>query len=228
MPSQPKGEESLRRFGSVLKFGAVALAASLTLGVVACSEDDDGGDTTPAAATATEVDATETPEASPTRATTGTTGAAGATGATGADGERIEVTAMDYEFEGLPETVEAGSTFFLMNESTEEVHEMVAILLPEDEERSVEELLQLPEEELGEIGQIEPSFVIVAAPGGEGLTVLGEPTLTESGRYLFACFIPVGADPDEFLGEATGTEPPEVAGGPPHFTEGMYAEVTVE
>jgi hypothetical protein len=196
------------------------------LGVVACSDDDDGdGDSSPAA-TATQ--ASETPEST---GATGATGDTGATGGTGAEGESVEVTAVDYEFEGLPETVGAGTTFSLVNESEGEAHEMVAILLPEDETRSVEDLLALPEEELGELAAVEPAFVLVAAPGEEGMAVLGDGTLTEPGRYLFACFIPVGADPEEFLGaaESTGAEgPPEVEGGPPHFTEGMFAEVIVE
>ena len=205
----------MSRYRSVLKFGAVALAAGLMLGVVACGDDDDdaGTDSTPAA---TSTQAIRTTTADET---------------TGAEGDTVEVTAIDYEFEDLPETVETGTTFTMTNDSAEEAHEMVAILLPEDETRSVEDLLALPEEELGELAQIEPSFVLIAAPGEEAEPVLGDGTLTEPGRYLFACFIPVGADPEELLGaaESTGAEgPPEVAGGPPHFTEGMFGEVTVE
>ena len=212
--SQRKGR-ILRRYRSVLKFGAVALVAGLLLGVVACGDDDDN-------------DTDSTPVATSTQATTTTTTT---DETTGAGGETVEVTAIDYEFEGLPDTVEAGTTFTMINDSAEEAHEMVAILLPDDETRSVEDLLALPEEELGELAQTEPSFVLVAGPGDAAMAVLGDGTLSAAGRYLLACFIPVGADPEEFLGAAEGTGaegPPEVAGGPPHFTEGMFGEVTVE
>jgi hypothetical protein len=211
----------LSSYRSVLKFGAFALAAGLMLGVVACSDDDDNGSTSASTATPA-AEATEAPDS---------TGATGATGSTGADEATVAVTAVDYEFEGLPDSVDAGTTFTITNESEAEAHELVAILLPEDETRSAEELLALPEEELGELAQIEPAFVIIAGPGEEGMAVLGDGSLTEPGRYLFACFIPLGADPEEFLDapEGTGTEgPPEVEGGPPHFTEGMFGEVTVE
>ena len=69
-----------------------------------------------------------------------------------------------------------------------------------------------------------PATVLLAKPGGPQIDAVGDGTLTEPGRYLVACSIPVGADPDEIL-EAEGPPP---AGGIPHFHKGMYAEVTVE
>ncbi len=44
------------------------------------------------------------------------------------------------------------------------------------------------------------------------------------------CFIPTGVDPQEYLRVAAETEegPPQVEGGPPHFVQGMHAELTVE
>src|SRR5690606_22129873 len=142
--------------------------------------------------------------------------------------------AVDYGFEGLPETVEAGSTITMTNASEAEVHELVAFLLPEDETRSAEELLALPEEEQAAlIGEAPPALVLVAMPGTgpeENIVAVGDGTLTQAGRYLVACFIPVGADPEAFLeaAQASGDEPPATEGGAPHFTEGMFAEVTVE
>jgi len=55
-------------------------------------------------------------------------------------------------------------------------------------------------------------------------------TLAEAGRYVVLCAIPVGADPDEVaaaMQSATGG-PPDLGDGPPHFTEGMVAELVVE
>ena len=207
-----------------MKFGVAALAGALALGAAACGDDEDD----PPAATATEAPGVAgSPEGTNGTGATGATG--GSNGATDED-ETIEVTAIDYSFQGIPATIESGSELSLVNNSTIEAHEIVAIRLPDDETRSVEELLQLPEEELGEVAEIEPSLVIIARPdGGEGETVVGDGTLTESGRYLFACFIPIGADPDEYFEAAEGsTEAPDVEGGPPHFTMGMFAEATVE
>ncbi len=69
-----------------------------------------------------------------------------------------------------------------------------------------EELLELPDEEAEEKAQ----FVTAAfAPPGEGSSTLAE---LEPGVYAMVCFIPVGGGED----------------GPPHFTEGMLEEFSVE
>jgi hypothetical protein len=142
----------------------------------------------------------------------------------------IEVTTVDYAFEGLPATAKAGSTFTLNNTSPTELHEFVAFRIPDDETRPMTELVTLPEEELGVIFAGEPATVLLAAPGGETIPAVGDGTLNETGRYAVVCAIPQGADPQEFLDAAAASEgePPEVAGGPPHFVLGMYAEITIE
>ena len=74
------------------------------------------------------------------------------------------------------------------------------------------------------------AMVLLAPPGSsEQIVAVGDGSLTEPGRYLVACFIPTGADPQAYLDAASSSEggPPEVEGGPPHFTHGMWAEVTV-
>jgi hypothetical protein len=53
--------------------------------------------------------------------------------------------------------------------------------------------------------------------------VMGDGTLTEPGRYAIVCFLPVGSD-DSIL-ESEG--PPEGESGPPHVSQGMFAELTV-
>lgn len=141
----------------------------------------------------------------------------------------IEVAAVDFGFEGLPARVQAGTTFELVNRSSNEIHEFVAIRLPDDESRSIGELLQLPPEEFGAFFQYVDS-VVIAPPEAAGFAAVGTGTLEEPGRYAFICTIPTGADPDEFLAAAAEAEggPPDVAGGPPHFAHGMFAEVIVE
>ena len=141
----------------------------------------------------------------------------------------VEVTTEDFAYVGLPASVDAGTTIRITNDSQSELHEFVAIRLPDDETRSVEELMQLPPDELAAFFPLVET-VILAAPGEAGTAVEGTGTLTEPGRYAIICAIPTGADPDEYLAAATESEggPPDVAGGPPHIVHGMFAELTVE
>ena len=185
-----------------------AAALALTLGLAACGDDGDDA-------------ATTTTEASEEPTTTEADG--------GAEGETVEVTAVDYAFEGLPERVEVGTTFTLTNESEVELHELVALRLDDDETRSAEEILADPaSQEAFESGG-PPAMVILAAPGSDTPgPVVGDGSLSEPGRYLMACFVPTGADPDEFLNAPPSDGPPQVEGGPPHFTQGMVAELIVE
>jgi hypothetical protein len=185
----------------------IPLAVSGAL-LVACSDDEDA-DT--AAEATTEAVATE---AAATEAAAGT----------------VEVTAIDYGYEGLPESVPAGTVLTLNNTSTVELHEIVAILLPEGEDRPVDVLLALPEEELMALmGSGEPALVALAAPGSnETVYAVGDGALTQAGRYAIVCFIPTGADPDAYLNAPPGDGPPQVEGGPPHFVAGMWTELTVE
>ncbi len=138
----------------------------------------------------------------------------------------VEIAGDDYSFVGVPEEIAAGATITLRNDSDTELHEIVAIRLPDDEERSGAELLQLPPDETAE--PVPPAAVILAPVGGGNINAVGSGTLEEPGRYLLFCSIPVGANEAEYLeAAATSETAPQVDGGPPHFLEGMWAEVTV-
>lgn len=143
--------------------------------------------------------------------------------------EPVVVRAVDYGFEGLPERVAVGTTLALENTSTVEIHELVAIRLPDDEKRPVEELVQLPPAELAAFFPMVET-VVIAPPGESGFAVEGTGTLTEPGRYAVICAIPTGANPSEYLTAAAESEggPPDVAGGPPHLAMGMFGELVVE
>jgi len=148
---------------------------------------------------------------------------------TAAAGETVEITARDYAFDGFPNEMDAGTELSLTNESSGEVHEIVAFRLPSSETRPAADLARLPQAELEQALGGPPVTVIVALPGGEGQTVEGDGTLAEAGRYVFLCFVPTGADPaayEEAI-ESQAEEAPDVEGGPPHFVQGMYAEATV-
>src|SRR5690606_30532325 len=131
--------------------------------------------------------------------------------------------------EGVPETVEAGTSFTFTNGSAVEFHELVLFNIPEGEDRPIEELLALPEGEAEAIVG-EPLGVAVAAPNEDGEVVMGELTVNDPGRYVMLCFIPVGADPDAVATAMAGAggEEPDLGDGPPHAMEGMVAEFTVE
>lgn len=183
-----------------MRFAFAGLAFTLLL-ATACGDDD-------------------TPAATSTPPPTNTPEAAGT----------IEVTAVDYAFEGLPARVPAGTTFTLTNSSDTEVHEIVAIRIADGETRPILELLELSDEEIGNSVAEMPATVIVAMPGEEGTAVLGDGSISEAGRYAFLCFIPTGADPQAYQDaiDSQSDGPPEVDGGPPHAFQGMIAEVIVE
>ena len=139
----------------------------------------------------------------------------------------VEVSAVDFAFEGLPETLAAGSTVMLTNNSATELHELVAIRLPDDETRSAADIVANPEDLVALFPSVET--VLIAPPGEDGIPVVGTGTLAEPGRYLIICAIPTGVDPGEYLTAAAESEggPPDVPGGPPHFVHGMYGQITV-
>lgn len=121
--------------------------------------------------------------------------------------ESVPVSGIDYAFEGVPASIEAGTTAFAFtNESDAEEHEMILLRKGDGVTMSFQEILELPEEE----AMTNAEFVgaTFAPPGGEGST-LAE---LEAGDYAMACFIPVGGAED----------------GPPHFLEGMLQEFVVE
>ncbi|MPZ15915.1 MAG: hypothetical protein GEU73_16085 [Chloroflexi bacterium] len=143
--------------------------------------------------------------------------------------QTVEITASDYAFQNVPATVGVGTKFTVVNRSAAELHEVVALRIPDSETRPVAQLLQLPEAEQRTIVE-EPSFVIIAPPNADGMAVLGDGTFTEPGRYALVCFIPTGADPQAYMAAAQQSSegPPQVPGGPPHVAHGMFAEVRVQ
>lgn len=188
---------------------AVCLTAAVAL--AACGDD---ADTTAAVDT-------------PTAEETETSATASGSG----DGEVHTVTGVDYGFQGLEDEFEVGTELAFHNDSDGgEVHELVLVRVPDDEVRSAEELLALPQEESNAL--IGPNLVgvSVAMPGEEGRVVEGDLVLDEPGRYLALCFIQTGVDPEVYAEAAAESQggPVELEdGGPPHVANGMVAEFTV-
>lgn len=204
----------------VRRSGGVVIVAGLLLGAAACGDDAD--------ATAT----TDVPAVSEESSSTTAAPEAGDEKDEGQDEghDHVEVTAVDFSFEDLPSEIKAGTRLSLVNEAPTELHELVAIRLPDDETRPIDELVKLPESELGAIMSAMPQAVLLAEPGGDQIPAVGDGTLTEPGRYVILCAIPTGVDPAEYLAAAAKSAggPPTIANaGPPHFVNGMYAELTV-
>lgn len=118
----------------------------------------------------------------------------------------VEVTAEDYAFDA-PDTVKAGDVAFSFTNASEgEEHEMIIMRKAAGVALSWEEIFDLPEEE----SMTKATFAgfAFAPPGGSSSNLAS----LDAGDYAMVCFIPVGGEED----------------GPPHFTQGMLHEFTVE
>ena len=134
--------------------------------------------------------------------------------------DQVDVTAVDYAFEGVDATYEPGPVSFELSNEGEELHELVLLRRNEGVTESFQEILDSGEEEgMTKVTSLGGTF----ATPGEGDYVVAE---LEPGEYAAVCFIPVGSTPDAVAAaEESGVEP---EGGPPHFARGMLAELTVE
>lgn len=131
------------------------------------------------------------------------------------DAERVDVTAVDYSFQGVPSTVPAGRVGIAFENTGKELHEFVMLRKNDDTTESFEQLLELPEEEA--MQKVTTTFGAFAFPGAKDVRLVE----LEPGEYMAVCFIPVGLTPEA----AQSEQEPQ---GPPHFTQGMRAEFTVE
>lgn len=126
------------------------------------------------------------------------------------DVQQLEITAIDYGYQGIPVELEKGYTVVEFHNEGEENHEILLLKKNPGVTESAQELLAMPEEEaMSKVTIVNAGF----APSGGSSTVSW--SLTESGDYIAVCFLPVGS-----VGETQGD-------GPPHFTEGMVQEFTV-
>jgi len=132
--------------------------------------------------------------------------------------ESSEVTAREYEFEGVAAEYEAGPTSFEFSNAGEELHEFIVLKKKADTEESFDELLELPQEEAE--GKVDEVGAVFGEPGDDDYLVAD----LEEGEYIALCFIPVGLTPEAAAAAEEGGEEPQ---GPPHFTQGMRAEFTV-
>jgi hypothetical protein len=131
--------------------------------------------------------------------------------------DELDVTAVDYAFSGVDDSVEEGTRALTFTNTGTEAHELAIARINDGVTLSVDEILALPEEEASAY----VSFVggTFAMPGESGTTFVD----FDSGDYFFICFVPQGATPENIPALESG----ELEGGAPHFTLGMVREFTV-
>ena len=125
--------------------------------------------------------------------------------------QEVTATAVDYGYQGVPATLEAGPTVFVIDNQSAagEAHEIGIARIVDGVTETAEQLLALPEDQVA--GKVEfANGAFAPARGTSGVSMDLAP-----GRYLYACFIPTGS-----IGDQEGT-------GAPHFTAGMFGEFTV-
>ena len=125
----------------------------------------------------------------------------------------IDITGQDYAFVGLPSSVPVGTSFRFTN-GGDEFHEMMIVRRNEGTTEPFEELIALPDDQLGD------KLTLVGglfAPIGQ--TSPAQLTLDEEGDYIVVCFVSQGTT-SSFASSGEGD-------APPHAALGMVGEFTV-
>jgi hypothetical protein len=120
----------------------------------------------------------------------------------------LDVRGVDYGFEGLPATVDAGrvAVRFTNGTTSGEMHELVLLKRNEGTTETVDELMALGQEQVME--KVTMTGVAFADAADAESVLLAD---LEPGGYIAICMIPVGS------GET----------GDPHAAHGMVAEIEV-
>ena len=125
---------------------------------------------------------------------------------------QVQVTGIEYEFQGLPKTLPAGKTAIQFTDTGAELHMLDLFRIKTKD--SLKKLLGLSEKEVGKkVEDIGSADVI--QQGGTAYVFAD----LKPGRYGAVCFFPVGSTSLDALEHSKGT---------PHWKEGMYQEVKVE
>jgi hypothetical protein len=125
----------------------------------------------------------------------------------------LDVTTTDYEFDGIPSELEVGPVRIRIDNGGDEVHEVLVLRVEDGTEQSIEQILELPEEEALELvtPMGAPAF---ALPGERGASVLD----LVPGDYVAICMIPTGV---------TGEDSQPAPGAAPHAAQGMVTPFSV-
>jgi hypothetical protein len=158
----------------------------------------------------------------------------------------IEITSVDYEYLGVPDSVPSGTSFDFVNGSEDEYHVMYVIRLDSDDDRTAREIAALKITDIvdSEGGQRFGSVkaVLGAKPGEPYVMFInGTNYVSEPGRYVILCINTVDHD---VAGSAAAFVSGRLHGGqrythippPPgemdantrHYAVGEFAGFTVE
>ncbi len=118
----------------------------------------------------------------------------------GGIGDEIPITAVEYEFQLAPATVAEGEYTFVLENTGEEPHELYLAYITGPQ--SIEEIIELPEKEIGKLTQ---AVNRVEAQPGESAEFAAA---LVPGRFGYVCFV-------------------EAPDGTPHAFLGMRGEFTV-
>jgi len=126
--------------------------------------------------------------------------------------ERVDVTGLEYEFQGIPKTIPAGPVAFTLTNEGAEVHELILFRIRGD--KTIKEILELPERQQEKQVRVVEA---VSTPQGETDAIFVD---LKPGRYGAICFVPVGTtDP---------SAEPEDEDVESHAEEGMYLAFRVK
>ena len=123
----------------------------------------------------------------------------------------LDGIAIDYGFQGIPATLPAGTTIVTLNNQSSggEFHELTIARINDGVTDTVEQILAMSDTDAA-------ARVVLGASASAEVGEIGGATIDlVPGRYLYACFVPMGS-----VGAQEGT-------GDPHYTAGMFGEFTV-
>ena len=128
---------------------------------------------------------------------------------------QLDVTGVEYEFQGLPKTVPAGNVAIRFTDTGAELHEIdISRVKSKD---SVKKIVRLSEKE-----QAKKLELVGGTFAMQNQTSYTVAELTKPGRYAVICHLPVGSTSVQAAEEAGKDHPKS------HAQEGMYATITVE
>jgi hypothetical protein len=128
----------------------------------------------------------------------------------------VEVSASEYAFTGLPDTLEAGPLVLGLDNTGSELHQLMLLRLRDDVTADLAELSG--RDEGGIFAVSTPVGGAFAAPGEHGAGMVDLPP----GRYLALCLLPTGATPENMPMIESGDHD-----GMAHYTVGMIDDITV-
>jgi hypothetical protein len=128
---------------------------------------------------------------------------------------QLDVTGMEYEFQGLPKTLPAGKVAIKFTDTGAEWHELAIFRVKGKD--SVKKIVGMPEKEQAK--KIEETGGTFAMQGQTSYAIAD---MSKPGRYGVVCFLPVGSTSEQATEEAAKKHAKE------HWQQGMLATITVE